>query len=135
MTVVDSRLVARKVLEEVFPANDAEALGALVSDDCVNHEAPPGTPPGPAGIARFMRMLDAAFDEQRWEIHDVIAEGDRVVIRSTHSGVHTGPYFGLPPTGRRFAYSQIHIVRVVDGKTVEHWAVRDDAGLMRQLTG
>jgi predicted ester cyclase len=40
----------------------------------------------------------------------------------------------LPPTGRSFAYKQIHIVRIVEGKAVEHWAVRDDASLMRQLT-
>jgi predicted ester cyclase len=48
--------------------------------------------------------------------------------------VHTGDFFGLPATGKRFAYKQMHVVRVVDGKGVEHWAVRDDASLMRQLT-
>ena len=41
---------------------------------------------------------------------------------------------GLPPTGRRFAYRHMHIVRFADGKGIEHWAVRDDATLMRQLT-
>jgi predicted ester cyclase len=60
--------------------------------------------------------------------------GRQVVIRCTHSGVHTGDFFGLPATGKRFAYKQMHVVRVVDGKGVEHWAVRDDASLMRQLT-
>jgi predicted ester cyclase len=82
----------------------------------------------------FMHLLNQAFSDQRWEIHDVLAEGDKVVIRCTHSGMHTGDYFGLPATGRRFAYKQMHIVRFDDVKCTEHWAVRDDASLMRQLT-
>lgn len=58
-----------------------------------------------------------------------------MVIHCTHSGRHTGDFMGLSATGRSFAYKQIHIIRMADGKGAEHWAVRDDAGLMRQLTG
>ena len=134
MTSTENKTVARRVLEEVFPANDVEALRDVVSDEFVNHEAPEGTPPGLGSITMFMHLLNQAFSEQRWEIHDVLAEDDKVVIRCTHSGVHTGDYFGLPATGRRFAYKQMHIIRVVDGKGVEHWAVRDDTSLMHQLT-
>ena len=43
-----------------------------------------------------------------------------------------GRLFGVPATGRTFAYKQMHIIRVAEGKGVEHWAVRDDASLMRQ---
>ncbi|MET4637618.1 ester cyclase [Mycetocola sp. 2940] len=125
---------ARRVLEEAFPNNDDNLLRELVSDTFVNHEAPPGTPPGLGGISFYMHMLAAAFSDQRWEIHKVLAEGDTVVMYCTHSGRHTGDFFGVPATGRAFAYKQMHMVRVVDGKGVEHWAVRDDASLMRQLT-
>jgi steroid delta-isomerase-like uncharacterized protein len=134
MTSTENKTVARRVLEEVFPANDVEALRDVVSDEFVNHEAPEGTPPGLGSITMFMHLLNQAFSEQRWEIHDVLAEDDKVVMRCTHSGVHTGDYFGLPATGRRFAYKQMHVIRVVDGKGVEHWAVRDDTSLMQQLT-
>lgn len=132
--MTDNKTVARRVLEEIFPANDEAALRQVVSDQFVNHEAPEGTPPGPGGITMFMHLLGEAFSDQRWEIHDVIEEADKVVLRCTHSGVHTGDFFGLPATGRRFAYGQMHIIRIAEGKSVEHWAVRDDAGLMRQLT-
>jgi steroid delta-isomerase-like uncharacterized protein len=134
MTEVDSKAVARRVLEEVFPADDGAALAELLSDDFVNHEAPAGTPPGPGSVAFFMHMLAEAFSDQRWTMHHVIAEGDTVVMHCTHSGRHTGTFMGLPATGRSFAYKQIHIVRIVNGKGAEHWAVRDDASLMRQLT-
>lgn len=135
MTTTDIKTVARRVLEEVFPANDDAALAALISDRFVNHEAPAGTPPGLASITFFMHMLNDAFSGQRWTIHNVVAEGDTVVIHCTHSGRHTGDFFGIPPTGREFAYKQMHMIRIEDGKGVEHWAVRDDASLMRQLSG
>ncbi|RBM19209.1 ester cyclase [Prauserella sp. PE36] len=131
----DVKTIARRVLEEVFPADDEAALATLVSDEFVNHEAPPGTPPGLGSVTYYMHLLNKAFSDQRWEIHRVIAEGDTVAIHCTHSGRHTGEFFGLAPTGRRFAYKQMHLVRVAGGKGVEHWAVRDDASLWRQLRG
>lgn len=131
----DIKAVARRVLEEIFPADDEAALAEVISEDFVNHEAPAGTPPGPGSVAYFMHMLNDAFSDQRWTMHRVLAEDDTVVLYCTHSGRHTGEFMGLPPTGRNFAYRQIHMVRVVDGKGAEHWAVRDDAALMRQLTG
>jgi predicted ester cyclase len=86
---------------------------------------------GPGSVTYFMHLLAKAFSDQRWTIHKVIAEGDTAVVYCTHSGRHTGDYFGLKPRGHRFAYKQMHMIRVVDGKGVEHWVVRDDASLMR----
>lgn len=77
------------------------ALVAAVSEDFVNHEAPPGTPPGPGGVTYFMHLLAKAFSDQRWTIHRVTAEGDTAVVYCTHSGRHAGDYFGLKPTGYR----------------------------------
>jgi predicted ester cyclase len=131
----NSTAIARRVLEEVFPADDEAALSELVSDTFINHEAPPGTPPGMAGVAMIMHLLAKAFSEQRWTMNQVLTDGDRVVLHCTHSGRHTGEFYGLPATGRRFAYQQIHILRMAGGKAVEHWAVRDDVTRTRQLTG
>lgn len=134
-TTTDITAVARRVLEEIFPADDEAALAEAVSADFVNHEAPPGTPPGLGSVSHFMHLLARAFSDQEWTVHRVLADGDTVALHCTHSGHHTGEFFGLPATGRRFAYKQMHMIRVVNGKGVEHWAVRDDASLMRQLTG
>jgi predicted ester cyclase len=128
------RTSARRVLEEVFPADDESALAELISPDFVNHEAPPGTPPGLGGITFFMHLLARAFSDQTWTVDHVVCEGDMVAMSCTHGGRHTGEYFGLPATGRTFRYHQMHLLRMADGKGIEHWAVRDDAGLMRQLT-
>ncbi|MGB8379639.1 MAG: ester cyclase, partial [Dermatophilaceae bacterium] len=79
----DITSTARRVLEELFPANDTAAVTALTSERFVNHEAPPGTPPGPGSVTRFMRMLNDAFAEQKWTIHQTVTEGDRVVVHCT----------------------------------------------------
>jgi predicted ester cyclase len=87
------------------------------------------------GTKQIMFWLRSAFSDQRYEIHQMIAEGDTVAVHLTHSGRHTGEFLGVPPSGRTFAYRHVHILRFKDGKALEHWAVRDDATLMRQLTG
>jgi predicted ester cyclase len=138
MTTTDTSHItsaARRVLEEIFPADDEAALAATVSPEFVNHEAPPGTPPGLGSIAYYMHLLARAFSDQRWTIHRTVADGDTVALYCTHSGRHTGDFFGLAATGRPFSYRQMHMIRMENGQGVEHWAVRDDAGLMRQLTG
>lgn len=135
MNDADIKASARRVLEQIFPADDEAALATVISDAFLNHEAPPGTPPGLGSITYFMHLLAQAFSDQRWTMHRVLAEGDTVALHCTHSGRHTGEFFGLPATGRRFAYKQMHMIRFADGLAVEHSAVRDDATCMRQLTG
>jgi predicted ester cyclase len=127
------KATARRTLEEIFPTGDVAGLAEVVHPDIVNHEAPPGAPQGLEGMTQGMLWLAGAFSDRRYELHQVIAEGDTVVLHCTFSGRHTGEFMGLAPTNRPFAFRQVHIVRFQDGKGVEHWAVRDDAALMRQL--
>jgi len=124
---------ARRTWEEIFPASDVEALGEVTAADIVAHGARPGEPPGIEGIKKTMLWLTRVFSDQRWEIHQVIGEGDTVVVYCTHHGRHTGELMGIPPTNRVVAYDYVHILRFRDGKAAEHWSVRDDMTLMRQL--
>ena len=127
------KAAARRTLEESFAAGDVEAFRAAMHPDCVNHEAPRGADQGVDGMVKTMLWLKGAFSDRRYEIHQVIGEGDTVVVYCTFSGRHTGEFMGLAPTNRPFAFRQVHIVRFQDGKAIEHWAVRDDLTLMRQL--
>lgn len=124
---------ARRTWEEIFPACDVEALADVVAPDVVSHGARPDEPPGFEGIKRTMLWLARVFSDQRWEVHNVIGDGDMVAIHLTHRARHTGELMGIPPTGREVAYQYVHILRFRDGKAVEHWGVRDDMTLMRQL--
>jgi predicted ester cyclase len=69
----------------------------------------------------------------RIEPLDVVAEADKVAIRARVSGRHVGPFAGMPVTGREFSVEHTHIVRILDAKIVEHWANRDDPGMLREL--
>jgi len=117
----------------LFSTGNLDLADQLVSADFINHEAPPGSPPGPAGLRHIVTLLRTAFPDLHYETKEILAEGDWVAARTIMRGTHRGPYFGIPPTGRQIIQEQIHLLRFADGKAVEHRAVRDDLGLMRQL--
>jgi predicted ester cyclase len=129
----DLKAVARRIMEEIIPNGDVAGLRAVAHPEVVNHGTPPDAPPGLDGNIQGMRWLNGGFSERRFEIHQVIAEGDTVVVHCTFHGRHTGQFRGLAPTNRPVAFRHVHIHRFQDGKVVEHWAVRDDLGLGRQL--
>jgi predicted ester cyclase len=133
MTVDGNKRLVEQAFARLFNRGELALADELVSVDFLNHEAPPEAPRGPAGLRQIVTMLRTAFPDLHIETEELIAEGDKVVARTTLSGTHRGPYFGIAPTGRRTTQEQIHILRFVDGKAVEHWAVRDDLGLLQQL--
>jgi predicted ester cyclase len=129
----DNKAIARRTWEDIFPACDVEALAQVVAPDAIAHGARPGEPPGFEGVKKTMLWLGRVFSDQRWEIHQIIGESDMVVVYCTHHGRHTGELMGIAPTNREVAYDYVHILRFREGMAVEHWAVRDDMTLMRQL--
>jgi predicted ester cyclase len=124
---------ARRIWEEVIPSGDIDGLAELLADDGIDHGARPDEPQGLASAQQSMRWLGRVFSNQRWEIHQVIGEGETVVVYCTLHGRHTGDLMGIPPTNRDVSMDYVHIVRFSDGKVAEHWGVRDDMALMRQL--
>jgi predicted ester cyclase len=124
-----------------------EDFEAVVHSDARNREdvdePPASRGRGPAAFYATALWLRGAYAELRWDVHDVVAEGDLVVVHATMSGRHTGTFVGygadarpaqaFPPTGKRFATTQTHWFRVAGGKVIEHWANRDDLGTAMQL--
>lgn len=125
--------LARRALEEVFAAGNLAAVDVLFHPAFINHEAGPNTPPGPAGLKMTVEWLHRSFSDLHYVIEDVIVDGDKVVVRVTATGRHTGEFMGFPPTGKTFSVEQIHIYRAVEGKIIEHWSSRDDLGQGMQL--
>ena len=79
------------------------------------------------------RWLSETFSDLRFGHHEVVAEDERVVVVATMTGTHTGTVQGIPPTRKRFQQRQFHLFRMRAGQIVEHLALRDDLGLLRQL--
>ena len=123
-----------RTLEEVFNQGNLALIDELVAPDFLNYEVPPGmNNRGPDSTRQVVKMLRTAFPDLHFTIEDLVAEGDTVAGRVTMSGTHLGPFQGIPPTGRSFQQAHMHFVRFRDGKAIEHRAVRDDLGMMRQL--
>ncbi len=108
-------------------------LDAIVAQDLVSHNLLPGLPPGLAGGKLAHQAFAASFADTQTTTDDLIAEGDRVVERYTSRGTHTGPFMGMPATGKPFTVESIVIYRLADGKIVEMWGQNDAMALMAQL--
>lgn len=134
MTEIErNKAAARRTWEEIFPACDVEALATVTDANVVSRGRRPDEAAGFEGVKRTMLWLATVFSDQRWEIHDLIAEGDVVACHLTHHGRQTGDLMGIAPTGRTVAYDYVEFLRFRDGKVIEQWSVRDDMTLMRQL--
>ena len=125
--------LVRRFVDEYQTGADHRALAELLDPDVIDHSRPPGVAPGAEGVQEQFDMFRAAFTGFRAEILDQIAQGDKVVTRKLLRGTHTGPFQGIEPTGREVEIHVIDIVRVKDGRIVEHWNCVDRLGLLAQL--
>lgn len=120
------------IYEEVINAGDLERAGNFVATDVVEHTVP-GLPPGLDGFKAYFSLFKRAFPDARADIEEMAAEGDKVWIRSTLRGTHQDEFLGMPATGKSFEVGSIDIMRVLNGKCVEHWGLVDQLSLMQQL--
>ncbi len=133
---MDSDIEARvrAFWEQAFNGRDLDVIDTVTAPGFVNRNALPGTPPGPEGHRQVVERLWKAFPDAHFEIEHLAADGDTVVCVGTMSGTHEGTLLGVPATGRKVAWRQCHLYRFdASGRAVEHDAIRDDAGLLRQF--
>jgi predicted ester cyclase len=84
-------------------------------------------------LKEHIAMYDSVLPGYYLEPHDIIAEGDRVVVRATVHGVHQGPFMNTPPSGKIVAFPLFIIYRMAGGKIVEHWMLTDMLAFMEQI--
>jgi steroid delta-isomerase-like uncharacterized protein len=131
MTIDDNKAQVRR-LYALANEGDVEAVGHLVSPDYDEHSPLPGQGSGREGVLDRFSMITAGL-APRFTIEDVVAEGDRVVVRWTNTGTHVAEFAGIPPTGKAFTIAGIDIYRLADGVLCEHWDVVDQLSLLGQL--
>jgi steroid delta-isomerase-like uncharacterized protein len=119
---------------DLISAGDIDGFGDHLADDLVEHEELPGLEPTKDGVKQWFVTLRAAFPDMRMDVEDLIASGDKVVVRGRFSGTHRGEFMGMPATGRAVDLAVIDIIRFDgDGKAAEHWGLFDELGMMQQL--
>lgn len=135
--MTDQARTAREIVEELFrrgAEGDLSVIDELVAEDMVNHAA---GPQGREGWKQILATIERDLGATTLEHHHFVGEGDLVAHHMTMHGRHqasTMPLLeGVAPTGAPVAWTYMHLWRVADGQIVEHWACRDDVGLLRQV--
>ena len=115
---------------ELWSKGDLAVADQLYSPEFVCHFIVGPEWRGVEGIKEQVRQHRTSFPDWTERVDDIVAEGDRVVIRFTSSGTHRGAFAGTAPTGRKVTIQEVAIFRVVGGKIVEQWGEPD---LLEQL--
>ncbi|NNE68714.1 MAG: ester cyclase [Pyrinomonadaceae bacterium] len=104
----------------------------LVLENAIENEPLPGVASGRDAFKQFFSIIRDSFPDARFDIKDMIAEGDRVEVRLLVIGTHGGEFMSLASTGKKIEFESIDIFRCEDPMLAEHWGETDTLGLMSQ---
>lgn len=131
--VTPSERVARTFIDRLA-AGDHGVIDELMHPDFVNHAA---GPQGREGWKTTLAVVEHDLGPTSSELHALVAQGDLVAHHMTLHGTHRASSMplltGIAVTGRAVSWTFMHLWRVAGGQVVEHWACRDDVGLLAQL--
>ena len=133
MFTEENKAIARRIIEDFINKGDLNVADQLFAEDFINHNPARGTTPDREGMKQFINYMLAAFPNQILTIDDLIAEGDKVVLRMTGRGTHTGELLGIPATGKQIEVPGISILRIADGKMVDRWNISDNLLLLQWI--
>jgi predicted ester cyclase len=133
-TTAQNKAIVSRFNKEVIEEGNMETFKELVAPDLFNHAAPAGMPTGPDGMIYFLRdVLKGGFPDLRVEILDQVAEGDLVTSRKQFQGTHTGIFMGIAASDKKVVVDVIEIIRLRDGKYVEHWGISNLRDVMMAI--
>jgi len=119
---------------QAFLRGDTAWMQRHIAPTFVRHD--PGLPfevRGPGGVKQLHDVLMPAFPDMELPLEDFVAEGEKVLVRLRVQGTHTGPFGDMAATGRRIDIGVLDLFQIRDGVLVEHWALLDNLGMLRQL--
>jgi predicted SnoaL-like aldol condensation-catalyzing enzyme len=131
-----NKATVRRLIDEIQNRHDLARIDAFFTPNFINHLEGPEVSADLTAAERaklVFGQLFAAFPDLHVTIQDQLAEGDKVVTHKLFHGTHQGPFMGVAPTGRPITFAVIDILRLDNGKVVEHWAIQDRLALMQQL--
>ena len=117
-----------------FLAADEGWWYSHIASDFRRHD--PGLPfevVGPEGVKRLADLLLPGIPDLELPIEDVIAEGEKVLVRLRVRGTHGGDLMGVAATGRKIDIGVLDLFQIRDGMLIEHWALLDNLGMLKQL--
>jgi steroid delta-isomerase-like uncharacterized protein len=133
-TQEENKKVAERLAEVIFSKGRMEVVDGIFADSYVMHNMPvPNIPGTKEGFRKLVLETRHAFPDVQVHIDDMVAEGDFAVFHDHVEATSKGDFLGVPPNGKRIAWTEIHFLRIVNGKIVEHGANFDQFGILMQL--
>jgi len=118
---------------ESFNTGDTATMRALTAPDYVEHNPAPGQAQGVDGLIKSCMDIRVGFPDIKVSVEDVVVSGDMIAIRSRMTGTFTNAFAGMKPNGKKMDVEAIDLMRIKDGKQVEHWGLFDIMAMMTQL--
>ena len=125
MTTERNKQVVIKFNNEFFAKGNTEITKELLANSFVNHTAPPGAPTDATVMIQFITSFYKGFSAISIEIFEVLGEDNKVALRKTITGTHTGEFMGKQATGKKVVFNVIEIDILKDGKITDHWSRND----------
>jgi predicted ester cyclase len=124
----------RSIPQEIFTDGREDLIDEYFGVDYVEHaKLPPGIGPGREGFRQFVSAFRSAFPDGRYEVLLQTQDGDLHTGLVAVEGTMTGDFLGMPASGKKARWEEMHIGRFRDGKLVEHWGVQDGLSMLQQL--
>jgi steroid delta-isomerase-like uncharacterized protein len=133
-TPEQNEATVRELVQRVMNEGDIGFAEKTLSEDYVEKSPMPGGTADKAGAIAMFNMMRSQTPDMHIEIHDVIASGNKVAVRSTMTGTDTNAMPGMPATGKPFSMGAIDVFTFDGaGMNTEHYGVYDIMGVMGQL--
>jgi predicted ester cyclase len=130
-TTETSEQICRALIERGFNNGDVDGLEAFVAHDIIEHQE--GATSGIDGLRALITGLRTQCSDLHLEIQDTATSGDTVWFRIRATGTNDGPMGSRPATGRQIDITVMDVMRVAEGKLVEHWGVADRLAMLKQI--
>ena len=109
-----------------------DSCRALFSADAkIYYES--GEPVSFGDMEPLTKTFYTSFPDYKHDIEDIIAAGDKVVVRISYSGTFAKTFMDIKPNGAKFKYKGIHVFQFTNNRVVNFWGVEDELGMMTQL--
>ena len=132
MGIAENKSMARRYIKDFWAAGNLEVASEIVSESFLFH-SPLRELEGREAIKQFVLAIHSVFSGLEFEIKDLIAEGEKVVIHWTMTGIHSNEFMGIAATGRSISIPGASIVHISGEKVTEAWLHWDRMSLMEQL--
>lgn len=120
MSITAHKALIQRLYEEAFNRGDIAVVDKLFSP-AFRDNSTPAQLPGVEGVKSYIIAVREGFPDIHVTIEDMIAEADKIAVRTLWHGTHLGTYEGIAPTGKRVTRTMIQLFFIVNGKIAQEW--------------